>query len=263
MIEATIQNKLRESFNPDGSQLRNHQLRLLEIMKVIDRICRSNEIDYWLGSGTLLGAVRHGGFIPWDDDMDIDIMFKDKKRFIEAFERDLPSNMYLQYDKTDPSYFNAFLKIRDESEPLHQIITIEGKEYELDEKYKGSFIDVFTEEFASPFLVKLCNYMFDKSFVIYYARGSKWGARLYYKMCKVFASVARLIPFFKNKDYLYHTYGSHFNSRRKYTDIFPLCEVTFEGESFYAPGNWDSYLTALFGDYMKLPDSKKTAHIFE
>lgn len=262
MIDAEVQKKLRETFNPDDSPLRKQQLKLLEIMKVIDKICRKNNIDYWIGSGTLLGAVRHGGFIPWDDDLDIDIMYKDKKRFIEACERELPANMHVQYDKTDPSYFNSFLKIRDESTPLHQVITLEGKDYELDEKYKGLFVDVFTEEFASPFFVKLCNYLFDKCIVIYYARDSKWRAQLHYRLCKMVASFVRLIPFIKSKEYLFNTYGGHFNKGKKYSNIFPLCEISFEGECFYAPGNHDAYLKSLFGDYMKLPESKTTAHRF-
>ena len=68
---------LRQRFNPDGSQLRKHQLRMLEILVVIDKICRKHQIPYWLSSGTLIGAVRHNGFIPWDDDLDIEMMRND------------------------------------------------------------------------------------------------------------------------------------------------------------------------------------------
>ena len=71
MIDQEIQAKLREKFNPDGSMLRKQQLRMLEILLYIDKVCKENNINYWLSSGTLLGAVRHGGFIPWDDDLDI------------------------------------------------------------------------------------------------------------------------------------------------------------------------------------------------
>ena len=66
--------ELRQRYNPEGSLLRRHQLRMLEILKEIDRICQKHRIDYWLSSGTLLGAVRHGGFIPWDDDLDIEMV---------------------------------------------------------------------------------------------------------------------------------------------------------------------------------------------
>ena len=77
MIDATIQQQLRERFNPEGSMLRKQQQRMLEILLHIDEVCTEHNIKYWLSSGTLLGAVRHGGFIPWDDDLDIEMLKED------------------------------------------------------------------------------------------------------------------------------------------------------------------------------------------
>ena len=71
---------LNEKYNPEGSQLRKAQLRMLELLVFIDEVCRKNDIPYWLDSGTLLGAMRHGGFIPWDDDADICILRSDAER---------------------------------------------------------------------------------------------------------------------------------------------------------------------------------------
>ena len=64
------------------------QLRQLEILRAIHRVCLKNDIDYWLDGGTLLGAVRHGGFIPWDDDIAIAIRLTDIPRFEEACRKD-------------------------------------------------------------------------------------------------------------------------------------------------------------------------------
>ena len=70
------------------------QLKQLGILKAIDAICLRHGIDYWLDGGTILGAVRHGGFIPWDDDIDIAMRLDDLPRFVEAARRELPEGLY-------------------------------------------------------------------------------------------------------------------------------------------------------------------------
>ena len=73
--EKIDQAALRQRFNPDGSLLRRQQMRMLELLIEVDRICKKHNIKYWLGSGTLIGAARHKGFIPWDDDLDIEMLW--------------------------------------------------------------------------------------------------------------------------------------------------------------------------------------------
>lgn len=93
MITDTLQNELRERYNPDGSILRKQQLRMLEMLQYIDFVCKKHNIRYWLCSGTLLGAVRHGGFIPWDDDVDIEMLREDYKRLVRILKRTLIVDM--------------------------------------------------------------------------------------------------------------------------------------------------------------------------
>ena len=76
--------------------LRNCQLKQLSILEEVDRICRKHEIPYWLDGGSLLGAVRHGGFIPWDDDIDLGMRLEDLKRFIQVAPAELGENLFLQ-----------------------------------------------------------------------------------------------------------------------------------------------------------------------
>ena len=85
--------------------MRRTQLRLLEILDVFDGICRKHGIDYWLDWGSLLGARRHGGFIPWDDDLDVSLLRKDYKRLLAALEAELPEDLKLQTRKTDNKYW--------------------------------------------------------------------------------------------------------------------------------------------------------------
>lgn len=96
----------------DNETLRKVQLAQLEIGKEIKRVCDENGIKYFLDSGTLLGAIRHKGFIPWDDDMDMGMLREDYERFIEIAPKELKPEYFLQTWKTDKSYPYAFAKIR-------------------------------------------------------------------------------------------------------------------------------------------------------
>ena len=69
--------ELKEKYNPDGSVTYKMQQRMLDLLKVIDAICRKHNMQYWLSGGTMLGAIRHQGFIPWDDDLDIEMFRPD------------------------------------------------------------------------------------------------------------------------------------------------------------------------------------------
>lgn len=129
MIDDKLQQELRAKYNPEGSQLRQHQLRTLEILKVVDSICKTNNINYWLSSGTLLGAVRHKGFIPWDDDIDIEMLRDDFKKFNEVIPQYLPDNLKLQNHQTDKCYYWPFAKVRDERYPIKE-------KYNTDIRYK-------------------------------------------------------------------------------------------------------------------------------
>ena len=84
--------ELKARFNPEGSPLRLQQLRMKEMLKVLDGICRKHDIPYWIASGTLLGCMRHGGFIPWDDDLDVEMLRSDYKRLLRILPSELPAS---------------------------------------------------------------------------------------------------------------------------------------------------------------------------
>ena len=101
---------LKERFNPEGSLLRRQQHRMLEMVVELDRVCRKHNIPYFLYGGTLLGAVRHNGFIPWDDDLDVGLLREDYLRLLKVLPEELPSHIVLQSNDTDPNYFYFFSK---------------------------------------------------------------------------------------------------------------------------------------------------------
>ena len=104
--------ELRNKFCPEGSKLRESQMELFKMLLVLADICKEHKIQWWLSSGTLLGAARHQGFIPWDDDVDIVMMKEDYKR-LEKVLMEMQSDEYvLQSLKTDVEYINVFAKFR-------------------------------------------------------------------------------------------------------------------------------------------------------
>ena len=104
----------------------------IDILDTVVDICEQHGLRYWLDGGTLLGAVRHQGFIPWDDDVDIGLMREDYEKLIELLPQELPPDMVLQTRKTDDTYKLAYAKVRD------RYSRIEDRY-----KYNGIFIDIF------------------------------------------------------------------------------------------------------------------------
>ena len=86
---------------------------MLRLLKILDGACRQAGLKYWLDSGTLLGAVRHGGFIPWDDDVDVKMPVEDYRRLIEIAPEVFPYDIFFQTKDTDPAHPVAWAKLRD------------------------------------------------------------------------------------------------------------------------------------------------------
>lgn len=253
MVDSILQIKLREQYNPDGSLLRIHQLRMFDMLKYLDKTCKKHNIKYWLCSGTLLGAVRHGGFIPWDDDVDIEMLREDFEKFAKVMRDEPNANYVLQTHKTDPNYFAPYGKLRD----LHSYIK-EDNSNDLHYKYTGCYIDVFIiEPSSSKFLSQLGSMFWCKLLASSYKLGKM--RSIYYPL--VYAMIYHLIfpplRFFSalgaNKQYRL-ALGSCFFKPRYYNDIFPLRTLLFENIEFPVPGNYDSYLRNIYGDYNQLPN---------
>lgn len=259
MIDQKIQEQLRARFNPDGSLLRQHQLRMLEMLKFIDEVCRKYGIKYWLCSGTLLGAVRHGGFIPWDDDVDIEMLREDYIKLIKILKRENNSKYAVQTYQNDICYVSPFAKLRDK----HSVI--EGKG-DRDYKYRGYSIDLFPMEYNTRKGQLFTSYI-QKSFLNLLALTNivpKWLKimilpvlkfviiDLLYSCCRVYNNL------FSSKKELCHTYGVCFLKRRKVENIFPLKRILFENVLLPVPGNFNAYLQDIYGEnYMEIPSEEK------
>lgn len=124
--------------------LRKIQMVQLEIMKVVDRICEEENINYYLCAGSMLGGIRHQGFIPWDDDLDIMLPREDYAKLLEILKKKLPEEYWLQTYDTDSEYWQPFAKIRKKN----TIYKEKGMENFPDEKC-GIWIDIFPLDYAS------------------------------------------------------------------------------------------------------------------
>ena len=250
MIAPQLQSELRKKFNPNGSLLRSHQLRMLEILKYVDGICRENNINYWLSSGTCLGAVRHGGFIPWDDDVDIEMPREDYLKLEKIMENET------QYDfqtwRTDPYYMAPYAKLRDKKSKI--------KEHGQDEnyKYRGVYIDIFPLERVPLLIGKIYGGVMFRLLMVGSSKSRL--KKIFFRILKniFYLSIFILRPLFKlfsNPNILRYTYGSGFANKARIKDqLMPLKEIMFEGHMFRVPYNTDLYLTNLYGNYRELPD---------
>ncbi len=249
--------ELREKYNPEGSNLREYQEYMLKVLIDFDKICKKLGIEYWLSSGTVLGAVRHGGFIPWDDDLDVEMTWENYQKFLQIFK---PTADYaVQTLENDEAYRFSFAKFRDlNSEISEQLIP-----YSDDFIYKGAYIDIFYTEYRykniSAFsyawfylALKLDHWIKNtqlKKFALNCCKKIGWKSSLILRqLCKPFPGKIFGIGFgcgFHRQDF-------------NYDDIFPLKDIVFEGHAFPAPGNIDGYLKSIYGEsYMQIPSPDK------
>ena len=250
------ENELRREYNFEGSELRKAQLKMLEMLKFLDKICKDNNITYFIAYGTLLGAKRHSGFIPWDDDADIIISPDGLKKIREIINSgDYP--YVVQDHSVDKGFVRHYNVLRD----LHS-------EYIKDEfihnqrKYKGIQVDLFPYGFG-VFSVgrKIINVLSSFNEQKLVAKHSFLSNLLFGITKYAVIPLLKTISLTQTKKYLYLGYENGWNIRYKYEDIFPLKDIEFEGYSFCCPRNVDNVLITDYGmDYNNLPPKEERNH---
>lgn len=259
-------------------KLEKVQKILLGYLLEIDRICKKHEIKYFLAGGTLLGAIRHHGFIPWDDDADVMMLREDYEKFQKVVQRELPDNIFVQLPETEKGNYNPFTKLRINN----TMFATEFTGHFMD-MHNGIFFDVLSHDKTGNHKwsqkLHLMVTMLSRSIVF-----NKWGntdiksGGNHPIICKIVDKVKYLIPmrlalwaqnksltFFQNRksDYLYDGMGR--NLKR---GAFPAewleeaVYVDFEEYQFPVPKEYDKYLTWLYGDYMQMipVSSRRTSH---
>ena len=259
VLSETENAALRQRFAPEGSTLWRQQQRMLEMMVWLDDVCRRHRIPYWLGSGTLLGAVRHGGFIPWDDDVDIEFRREDYPRLLQVLTQETAGTDYaLQTHDTDPGYFFTYAKLRDRRSRLQ-----EQTGYDRIFTYQGIYLDLFVLE---P-MTKPLHWLSNRTFGIIYKvlRNPEYNTQqlirktdsIYRANMRFVFPLLRLLSRLFSPRLLTYSPGIPFESQRDPAELFPLSTVVFEGHRFSAPHNPEAYLRRMFGNWQRLPDIDK------
>lgn len=258
---------LRDKYNPEGSALRHDQLELFRMLKVVANICKQNDIQWWLSSGTLLGAARHEGFIPWDDDMDIVLLKKDYKRLTKILCNYESDEFVYHCTKTDVDYVNFFGKFRKKQG------SIQSKSHRYAYyKWKGIGFDIFAIEKTNYFSAYVADLL--------YSRMQRWTLNIDNNWIRkpliraieflnfgVFCPILRLAGLINPRKEYHYALGTGWPTHTFFMkDTLPLTTTKFEGEQMPVPKDMDAYLTNVYGDWRTLPseeDIKNAIHCQE
>lgn len=253
--------------------LRKLQLFELDILKDIDRVCRENHIRYCLYAGTCLGAVRHKGFIPWDDDIDIAMLIPDYKKFLAIAQDALGADYFVQTHSTDPNYQFAFAKVRKNHTtmmaPWHKDSdTHHGIWVDINPLiYVSSHMDFRFKKFLITYTNMLClngqMYQGEKSWKKQQKKVIPYmlllSTRLFRK--KQRAALAdwireRLYAVKKGK-YISGVWGTITTYAPSEAYLGEPIMLPFEGSAFPVPPDYDLALSGWYGDYMTPPPVEK------
>jgi len=245
---------LRQKYNPDGSILRKSQMRMLEILDYIADICDKNGLTYWLSGGTLLGAYRHGGFIPWDDDLDIEMPKSDYIKLRDILLSNKNSQFQLQDHTTDANYYYAYAKVRDTKSICTSTIETDDKLW----KMKGIWVDIFILDQIPVSIQKLSWYTYSYGRRFLTTKNNfllKSIQNIRYYLCyKIVFPLLSTISFFSKPNYLTKCFGSEYPSKRPINAIKESTKLRFEGKEYSVPIGYEEILRDMYKfDYRLLP----------
>lgn len=287
----TLQNENSELKKMNNTQLKELQVTLLGIIDDIDYVCKKYNLVYNLGGGSALGAIRHDGFIPWDDDLDINMPREDYVKFCKFFLEEFSDKYWLHTPEKTKNYGLAFARVRKKG-------TIFRSREDLNNTEEaGVYIDVFIIEntynfklmrYLHGFLSLICgfllscrNFYSNRKFYLDMVKGNKKTRRAFKmkvgigfllswisidKMTHIWNNVNAMCKDSKSKYVSVPVGRNHFFGELYEREKF--CKTIlhkFEDENRKLPVciDFDAYLKHMYGDYMKIPKKEnRETHIF-
>ena len=258
------------------NSVRDVQDKILYVMKYIDKLCRDNGIIYYIMGGTALGAVRHGGFIPWDDDLDIFMTPSEYAKFKRVVDQDNSPEFVIQEWRTTDNYLE-YAKVR-----MNGTTFIEENFMDRKDMHHGIYVDIMILHKVpeSRFMQKLV--YFESKFVTLYGLSQrKWKPKtkvqaLALKMLKLLPCKL-IVKMFYRRIYKYDDLSERFmycywiTPAKFKAGLFepkffenPV-DVPFEDTALFGSQHIKEYLTYRYGDYMKMPSAeqqKAAVHAF-
>lgn len=251
-----------------AEDLRRLQLTQLQIAIEVTDLCDRRDISYVLLGGSALGARRHGGFIPWDDDMDMGMLRADFDRFIETARRELPDSLYVQHWLDDPHMGASFAKVR-----LNNTRVLEATSNETG-GHKGISIDIFPFDNVPDGVIEYpwkLQLMFWKRLLRHKSGYTIRKLRLPLYLADLPVRAASKLVSLASAKRRMHRLMTRFNDRPaervlavggaydftkdmlKRSWLSDRKRFAFEDQSFFCPADIDGYLAHMYGDFMSLP----------
>ncbi len=231
------------------------QDRLLVMAKTIKSILEKENIPYFITYGTLLGAVRHQGFIPWDDDFDFYLFDDSYDSAMEVLQKELPDDMFLENAESEPLFFHGWGRVKDKN----SIVTFDLFPQDSVYAHKGLTIDLFRTVLIPENREKLYRAKQHLEYIKRrYSHGLFTETEYQKKECLILKEIEKekessATP--SNKKI--YAFCINYDDRLYPEELFPLRQYRFEDTEFLGPNKPEALLTRCYGDFMQLPPMEK------
>lgn len=247
----------------------------LEIYEEVVKVCKRHDLRYYVTDGTLIGAIRHKGYVPWDDDFDMSMPRPDYEKFVGFAKKELPQHLKYVNWKNTPEFHGLFGKIQDSRQDV-----VEDLERKTGRTLSnGLFIDIFPidgypDTRIGKMIIKAMNFIFeqDMNFRFGSFASRSWKGKMLTPFGMLFACI---LPWLKThsdflrayeKMLLWHPFDERRNTGRASLKLHvvnraPLLKAAwgegrqheFHDRQVVVPSDYDAYLRPIYGDYMKMP----------